>query len=338
MLKYDENWLSSQPELLHILRSIWLSDAFFQEHIPSLSNLEYYQFEEPKVLAKCLLAHFNANKDSEIDTLFMLLRAFIMKHNSDTEFLRKYLSETIMKNQSIEWKRAAFLRFVEIFREEIDHGTRQWTQEMITNILKFVIIPAFAYSFECGETERLLGPPQMANTVLSQNKQENPDLVHIFVSKVFVEIKHYSSDSVRIVLMQFMYLIIDQATTYIQPNNSKRQEKQAQKNTEDNSMRLIMSYPWSTLSEHCIDPGIKYFGHLLMALLITRMPLAKSITRTMYLSLMKPALTEAKQLVRASLDLLINHIAQNQKHEHYKKCYQNVSDKHLFKNHAIGHI
>lgn len=78
------------------------------------------------------------------------------------------------QSYTIEWKRSAFFRFVELF------PNLSVSQELKSKILQMVLIPCFAQSFERGEGEKLVGSPATPD-------QDNPDnVVSVFISKVLL--------------------------------------------------------------------------------------------------------------------------------------------------------
>jgi transformation/transcription domain-associated protein len=88
------------------------------------------------------------------------------------QFLRDFLENVVAQSYTIEWKRSAFFRFVELF------PSQTMSQELKSKILQMVLIPCFAQSFERGEGEKLVGSPASPD-------QDNPDnVVSVFISKV----------------------------------------------------------------------------------------------------------------------------------------------------------
>lgn len=88
------------------------------------------------------------------------------------QFLRDFLENVVSQSYTIEWKRSAFFRFVELF------PSPTMSQELKSKILQMVLIPCFAQSFERGEGEKLVGSPASPD-------QDSPDnVVSVFISKV----------------------------------------------------------------------------------------------------------------------------------------------------------
>jgi len=88
------------------------------------------------------------------------------------QFLRDFLENTVAQSYTVEWKRAAFFRFVELF------ASASVAPELKSKVLQLVLIPCFAVSFERGEGEKLVGTPPAP-------EQDNPEnIVSVFISKV----------------------------------------------------------------------------------------------------------------------------------------------------------
>lgn len=77
-------------------------------------------------------------------------------------------------------------------------------------ILQYVLIPCFAISFERDEGERLIGSPPFPD-------QENPDnVISVFINNVIDPDNPFgTSDAVRILLLQFSSLLVEQASHHI---------------------------------------------------------------------------------------------------------------------------
>ena len=80
-----------------------------------------------------------------------------------------------------------------------------------TQILQYILIPVFARSFEKNEGEALIGgPPAPDQDSLDYN------VISIFINKVIdPENPFGTSDAVRILLLQFSSLLVEQAAPHI---------------------------------------------------------------------------------------------------------------------------
>ena len=65
---------------------------------------------------------------------------------ADFQFLKDYLEHEVCSKFSVQWKRAAFFKFIELWRK----GDAALSQDLKAKILQYIIIPAFANSFEKG--------------------------------------------------------------------------------------------------------------------------------------------------------------------------------------------
>lgn len=116
LIKYDDQWLSNQQELVDAMKKIWCDDAYQERH-KNIDQLEYTHWKEPKLLVKILL-HYFCRHPGDIDLLFQLLRATTDRFIPEFQFFRDFLENTIAQNYTVEWKRSAFFRFVEVFSTE----------------------------------------------------------------------------------------------------------------------------------------------------------------------------------------------------------------------------
>lgn len=242
LVKHDKTWLNSQEQLVEALKKIWLSDEFMAKH-SRFETLDYGTWKQPKLIVKCLLSHFQQRPNDEILLLFNLLRVFMYRFVCDFDFFRKYLEQTVC-HFNVEWKRQAFFKFKEIFRDT------NYPQELKAKVLQYIIIPMFATSFEKGETEQLIGGPP-------EPDEDSPNnLISIFINDIIILKSPFRiSDSVRIFILQLSCLLLEQASAHIHDAANKRQGVK---------LKLLMTYAWPCLvANNCVDPATKYLGKFL---------------------------------------------------------------------------
>lgn len=312
LVKHDPQWLSSQPELVHLLKCIWLSDAFHNDHLFNFS-LNFYQWNEPKLLVKCLLNYIDHNQ-YDFDIIFQLLRAFNARYNCDFEFLRNYFSAVVMKTFPIKWKRLAFLHFFNLYHNsQSDYNyagvvtKMNWSWELKAKILQYIVIPSFAHSFEKGCGEQLISASDSPDAEHQSSNQN--DLVELFLDLIVNEDspKMKISDSVRILMQQLACLLVDYAPNYIRPMNLVENRNSTNRNKrQDVKVRRLMSFVWGCLiAKNSLDPTDKYLGHLILAKVISKFAINKKIIRQVFLSLLKAHCSDARLIVRNALDTLI---------------------------------
>ncbi|XP_062859239.1 transformation/transcription domain-associated protein [Trichomycterus rosablanca] len=279
IVKNDEGWLAGQHSLVSQLRRVWVSEAFQERH--RKDNMAATNWKEPKLLAYCLLSYCKRNY-SEVELLFQLLRAFTGRFLCNMTFLKEYMEEEIPKNYSIANKRALFFRFV-------DFNDPQFNDELKAKVLQHILHPAFLHSFEKGEGEQLLGPPNPEG--------DNPEsITSVFITKVLDPEKQADLlDSLRINLLQFSTLLVEHAPHHIHDNNKSRNSK----------LRRLMTFAWPCLlPKACVDPACKYSGHLLLAHIIAKFAIHKKIVLQVFHSLLKAHTMEARAIVRQAMAIL----------------------------------
>ncbi|XP_066519283.1 transformation/transcription domain-associated protein isoform X2 [Hoplias malabaricus] len=279
IVKNDEGWLAGQHSLVSQLRRVWVSEAFQERH--RKDNMAATNWKEPKLLAYCLLSYCKRNY-SEIELLFQLLRAFTGRFLCNMTFLKEYMEEEIPKNYSINNKRGLFFRFVEF-------NDPHFNDELKAKVLQHILHPAFLYSFEKGEGEQLLGPPNPEG--------DNPEsITSVFITKVLDPEKQADLlDSLRINLLQFSTLLVEHAPHHIHDNNKSRNSK----------LRRLMTFAWPCLlPKACVDPACKYSGHLLLAHIIAKFAIHKKIVLQVFHSLLKAHTMEARAIVRQAMAIL----------------------------------
>ncbi|XP_032685098.1 transformation/transcription domain-associated protein [Odontomachus brunneus] len=283
LIRFDEQWLSTQTQLVSALKQIWCANDYQALH-KKVENVEYYHWKEPKLIVKILL-HYFRQQPNDIDLLFYLLRATCDRFIPDFQFLRDFLENTVAQEYTVEWKRSAFFRFVEHF------PTNNLSQELKANVLQLIIIPCFAVSFERGEGTKLVGGAPMPY-------QDNPEnVVSVFISKIIDPDNPFgSADCVRISLLQFSCLLVEQASQHIHDVTNKRQ---------GNKLRRLMTFAWPCLlGKNCVDPTTRYHGHLLLSHIIAKFAIHKRIVLQVFHSLLKAHAVDARNVVRQALEIL----------------------------------
>ncbi|XP_076856386.1 transformation/transcription domain-associated protein isoform X1 [Brachyhypopomus gauderio] len=279
IVKNEEGWLAGQHSLVSQLRRVWVSETFQERH--RKDNMAATNWKEPKLLAYCLLSYCKRNY-SEIELLFQLLRAFTGRFLCNMTFLKEYMEEEIPKNYTITHKRALFFRFVEF-------NDPHFNDELKAKVLQHILHPAFLHSFEKGEGEQLLGPPNPEG--------DNPEsITSVFITKVLDPEKQADLlDSLRISLLQFSTLLVEHAPHHIHDNNKSRNSK----------LRRLMTFAWPCLlPKACVDPACKYSGHLLLAHIIAKFAIHKKIVLQVFHSLLKAHTMEARAIVRHAMAIL----------------------------------
>uniref|UniRef100_A0A8D0S4C7 Transformation/transcription domain associated protein n=1 Tax=Sus scrofa TaxID=9823 RepID=A0A8D0S4C7_PIG len=279
IVKNDDSWLANQHSLVSQLRRVWVSETFQERH--RKENMAATNWKEPKLLAYCLLNYCRRNY-GDIELLFQLLRAFTGRFLCNMTFLKEYMEEEIPKSYSIAQKRALFFRFV-------DFNDANFGDELKAKVLQHILNPAFLYSFEKGEGEQLLGPPNPEG--------DNPEsITSVFITKVLDPEKQADMlDSLRIYLLQCATLLVEHAPHHIHDNNKNRNSK----------LRRLMTFAWPCLlSKACVDPACKYSGHLLLAHIIAKFAIHKKIVLQVFHSLLKAHAMEARAIVRQAMAIL----------------------------------
>jgi transformation/transcription domain-associated protein len=281
--RLDDQWLSGQATLAATLQELWCSSEYQELHA-RVDSVDFPHWQQPRLITKVLLRYF-CHHPNEVDLLFHLLRALCGRFIPDFQFLRDFLENTVAQSYSVEWKRSAFFRFVDLFPQP------EISQELKARILQYILIPCFSYSFENGQGESLIGSP-------AAPEQDNPDnVVSVFISRVIDPDNPFgNSDCVRILLLQFSCLLVEQASPHIHDVANKRQ---------GNKLRRLMTFAWPCLlGKNCVDPATRYHGHLLLSHIIAKFAIHKRIVLQVFHSLLKAHAMEARAVVRQALEIL----------------------------------
>ncbi|XP_041366452.1 transformation/transcription domain-associated protein-like [Gigantopelta aegis] len=284
LVHFDDDWLPNHSQVVTQLLKIWVSEGFQERH-KKVDSLDFVHWKEPSLLVGCLLNYFN-HHTNEIDLLFHILRCFTHRYIPQFQFVKEFLEQTVAATYTVEWKRKAFFKFVDVF-----HDQTNWPQELKAKILQHVLIPCFQCSFEKGDGDLLIG----GHPAPDQDNEEN--VISIFITRIIdPENPFGTSDAVRILLLQFSSLLVEQASPHIHDAANKKQ---------GNKLRRLMTFAWPCLlSKNCVDPATKYHGHLLLAHIIAKFAIHKRIVLQVFHSLLKAHAVEARTVVRQALEIL----------------------------------
>ena len=141
---------------------------------------------------------------NQIELLFHILRCFTSRYITHFQFFRDYLEQSIASRFSVEWKRMAFFKFVDIFHDQT------WPKKLKAKILQHIIMPCFASCFEKGESEALIGGAP------APELDSDDNVISVFIERVIDPDDPFgTSDALRILLLQFSSLLVDQASAHI---------------------------------------------------------------------------------------------------------------------------
>ena len=291
LVKHNKVWIKDQVNLINALKTIWNQDSYHEKHHGDHQRVDYTHWKEPKLIVKIMLEYFKLNLDTEIILLFYIMRALCGRFVADFQFLKDFLEHEVTSKFSVEWKRAAFFEFIRLWKMP-ESGL---SQDLKAKILQYIIIPSFATSFERGETDAIIGSPPAPEIDSEDN------VVSSFISNIIESgsdsYPACTSDSVRILLLQFSCLLVDEGAAHIHNAGNKKQE--------GTKLRKLMTYAWPCLlSKNCVDPATRYTGHLLLSHIIAKFAIHKRIVLQVFHSLLKAHAVEARNVVRQALEIL----------------------------------
>lgn len=307
---FDEDWIlgvgPNRGEVVTALRQLWCSPTYqykcsskfmttmetsldgsaaaSQNQEKLAAKLRIQRWKEPNMVVKLLLSYYKKN-NSDYDMLFQLLHAFCGRPLLHYHFFRDFLEKAVPK-YSIQWKRQAFFEFRRVYKDSnID-------DELKAKIIQFVLIPCFAYCFERGQGNELIGCQP------GPDSDSNPDsIVNVLIHEVIPQkADEFVGDHVRIALCQLCCLFLDQAPNHIHDNSSKKQGEKLKK---------MVTFAWPTLVfKSCVDASVKYYGHLLLSHIASKFNINKRIILQVFHSLLKASVQEAKPVVKQALDII----------------------------------
>lgn len=291
LIKLDTKWLASQTQLISVMQKIWCDDEYLPRH-RKVENISYVHWKEPKLLVKILLHYFTHHPNIR-DLLFFVLRAVTDRLLPDFTFLREFVENTVAQTYSIEWKRKAFLRYLELFK------VPRVSQELKAKSLQLIIIPCLTVCFERGEGDKLIagtGTPEDEET-------KGANLVTELIAKIIGPVTesppvYVISDSVRILLLQLCCLIVEQAYHHVY--------NVSQGKVIVNKAKALIMFAWqlSLVGKNFVDPATRYHGHLLFSHMIAKFGVSQRVVIQVFLGLLRAHASEVRPIVRQALEIL----------------------------------
>ncbi|VDK69125.1 unnamed protein product, partial [Onchocerca ochengi] len=282
--KRHSSWAGNGAgELVKIIQSLW-NDKDFRTRYTCKDYLEEPRYEVPKLAALIMLRYFKANID-RIDILFDLCHVFTNNYIGDFTFVRLFIEKEIIPKYPIEWRQNALKRIVAMF--EKDSATAHDLN--VVKMLQYVVIPSLHYAFERYDVDVVVGTPAKPDDVDDKN------LISLVCQKVLDRNRFHISDAMLIQLFHLGCLFVSNCPTHIHDFSQKKQ---------GNRLRILMLLGWPCLSSTPQDQTMKYMGHLLIANIINQFNINRKIVLQVFLSLLKATLSDPKDIIKRSLDIL----------------------------------
>uniref|UniRef100_A0A914VHX2 Transformation/transcription domain-associated protein n=1 Tax=Plectus sambesii TaxID=2011161 RepID=A0A914VHX2_9BILA len=284
--KRDPEWIAKNQHLINRIRSLW-NDEKFKARYKSESS-DHTKFEAPKLAVKCMLRYFRTNPN-DIDLLFDICQCFVGRLSTDFSFVRSFLENEVVATYTVEWRRLAFKRAVDLY---VGDYAKSGGPTLIVKILQYVILPCLAFSLEHGDGDKLIG------SLPAPDEQNNENLVSLFVSRVIDNQKSKGQlpDGLHIMLYQLSCLFVEFAPQHIHDSSSKKQGSR---------LRTFMLFAWPCLQQNSQqDPTTKYTGHLLIAHIIDKFAINRKIVLQVFHSLLKAHQQDPRGVIRQALNIL----------------------------------
>ncbi|KAF7489783.1 Transformation/transcription domain-associated protein [Sarcoptes scabiei] len=332
LIKHDPKWISSQGELVKVLKTLWLSDSF---HIGQDNFLiDYQQWEEPRLLAQCLLCYLEDNID-EIEFFFQMLKAFLHLYLCSFEFLKKFFITTIPETYDIDWKKRSFLKYFELFPVTRTICPKsdcclEWSQNLKAKILQLMIIPIFNQAIKSSKLKEFLQlPKDYEIPPFSPAYNFQPNLVSIFLNVLANDPK--TSDGLQMFVIQLGCLIIEHASEYVRPLQKQEQnENSSRVLMQYDPVRILMQYAWPDVIQASKrqDSMKKFVCNLLFCHIISKNKIIKRLIKPVLCNLFKVCSSESRNVIFNALEILIPVLPQRLK-EGYRTL-RNLTKKLLF--------
>merc|ERR1719376_329636 len=200
--------------------------------------------------------------------------------------LHKWYNEEMPNKFSTQQKRSLFIRFIE------DWNKQEYSVQMKSLVIKHIIIPIFTHAFDNNQHEKL---------ILGEINDNVGDIVALMIERIIDKKLHGNSDALLIQLFKFLCLLVDKGSQYIEDVNNKDAKKK-----HGSKLRSMITFAWPYLiPRNSVDPATKYYGHLLLAYIISKFTINRKIVLQTFYSLLKAHSIEAKQVVKQALDVII---------------------------------
>ncbi|KAK6104161.1 FAT domain family protein [Brugia pahangi] len=282
--KRHSKWAGSGAgEIVKVIQSLW-NDKDFRIRYTCKDYLEGPRYDVPKLAALIMLRYFKANID-RIDILFDLCHVFTNNYIGDFTFVRLFIEKEVIPKYPIEWRQNALKRIVAMF--EKDSATAHDLN--VVKMLQYIVIPSLHYAFERYDVDVVVGTPAKPDDVDDKN------LISLVCQKILDRNRFHISDAMLIQLFHLGCLFVSNCPTHIHDFSQKKQ---------GNRLRILMLLGWPCLSSTPQDQTMKYMGHLLIANIINQFNINRKIVLQVFLSLLKATLSDPKDIIKRSLDIL----------------------------------
>ncbi|KAI8979847.1 hypothetical protein BDF20DRAFT_535994 [Mycotypha africana] len=271
VVKYDAEWLSSQPEILENLLKLWRYPGRF-DAMKKDDDEGHQMYRETLCLSHIFILYLKLNPDN-IELIFDLATLFAQETVMDLSYLREFFLVDVALRYPPEKKKLIVGHFLQQFN---DASVTSYSRMMI---LRHIINPAILVS--------MLRKNEEITDLLSQ------DIMEQLNSKIWARLNavsnaendQYAEDSLRIELLQLTSMIVQHSPRLL---TDLRKE--------------VIKFGWHYLRLE--DATCKQAAYVLIAHFITAFETPSKIVIQMYAALLRAHLSEARTLVKQGLDII----------------------------------
>ncbi|KAL7072054.1 hypothetical protein ACQ4LE_008453, partial [Meloidogyne hapla] len=333
---FSNNYIQLWNDIIFSIRKLWLSETFQNHHsvrqIFPEANLEEspprildeYKFDVPVYCARIILTKLKfllalqtteenseilSSEDEIIDLLYDLTFAFVRNYASDFLFLQQFIEEEIVPKISLSLRRATFFKVINLLKSDPKNGHSMH----LVRFMQYIVAPSFSFAFDnfdvdlvvCGHTTESSSDSPTEDSQQQQNNQQNSNIVLVLCREIIQKAttdRTSLSHTLVIVMYLFCALFVQKCSAHIY-DPSKRQQGNKQ---EQGNLRPFMLFGWPCLQQiFCGDLTEKYAGLFLIANIIDKFSINRTIVLQVLNSLIQAYQQDNKEMVRKSLDILI---------------------------------
>ncbi|XP_050420275.1 transformation/transcription domain-associated protein-like [Adelges cooleyi] len=285
LMRMEKKWISNSKKMISVLQNIWISQQY-KEKYNNLLLIKSTEWDEPKLLFKILLEYYKNNQE-ELYLLFQLLTIFTYRFPVDIHFFRSFLENEIAASFSIEWKRKVFFHFINLYQNKTAHN------DILSNILQYIILPCFFKCYKEGEKEVLL---------LCSSKNSNENIIQVFLDKVFIDIQATlvgcDYDGLKLYICQLVCLFFNDLL-----------------NSNDNISDSLYNAVKPCTSVRCsMDINVKYHCYLILTYIMLSENSEKlkkqKLNQGIYYELLKASYPEAQPVINYALNIIVSTVGE----------------------------
>ena len=333
LISKDDNYLKDHNDVFRAFRWLWRSKGrhIRLQHEDSMAPRFHH---ESKQLASFLVSYAKKFPD-DVDVLFELLRIFLQPTTADFNFVKNFLVETVSE-LSLEKKKLVVQRFFALMTGEGPEETKVLSIHLIIFPMIKSLLPANAKSpflmvndlnkektkIICLKENETLEPSEgVEMNEVTSAEVIDASMVSKFVKEILFKdgLPAFHGDRLRVELLRLSTLLLEYNPIEIEDHKKD-----------------IIKFAWSLLKSD--DLHCKNWAYINVCRFISAFNTPTNVVMQVYIALLRAFQHEGRELVRASISILVPSLQKRLENTEFDKAIQYTNKILCEEGNSIPHV